>query len=300
MPRIGRHSNYDRVIHRSKVRGDRHLDGRRARRRCNGGARMSQTFEFGKNWQHFSDSRLEPARIEAATESLRALLGDRFDIRAKSVLDVGSGTGLFSIAASRLDAASVLGIDVDPLCVQVAKENTKAWADGSPAEFREVSILDDAGVESLGQFDLVYAWGSLHHTGDMWRAIRNAAARVDHGGCFVIAIYNKHFTSPFWWWIKWLYNHLPRLGQKCLVGAMIPVILLAKWLVTFRNPFRSRRGMAFLVDAVDWVGGFPYEYATPDRIVSFVEPLGFELQHTTRGATPIACNEFVFRRSARG
>ena len=41
------------------------------------------------------------------------------------VLDVGTGSGILSIAAARLGAKDVLGVDIDPMAVRVAKENVE-------------------------------------------------------------------------------------------------------------------------------------------------------------------------------
>jgi 2-polyprenyl-6-hydroxyphenyl methylase/3-demethylubiquinone-9 3-methyltransferase len=49
-------------------------------------------------------------------------------------------------------------------------------------------------------------------------------------------------------------------------------------------------------DVVDWVGGLPFEVASPESVVSFCRERGFELcTQTTQGAGH-GCNEFVFSR----
>ncbi len=75
------------------------------------------------------------------------------------------------------------------------------------------SILDVDYVRSLGQFDIVYAWGSLHHTGEMWRAIENATLPVAQKGVLWIAIYNDQGRiSRYWKRMKQLY-YSGRAGQ---------------------------------------------------------------------------------------
>ena len=73
-------------------------------------------FEFGKNWKAFSETALSAETIQEAERSLRTLL-DCDALRGQTFLDIGSGSGLFSIAAARLGATPVTGVDVDPLCV---------------------------------------------------------------------------------------------------------------------------------------------------------------------------------------
>lgn len=41
------------------------------------------------------------------------------------VLDIGTGSGILSIAASKLGASEVLGVDIDPMSVYIANENKK-------------------------------------------------------------------------------------------------------------------------------------------------------------------------------
>jgi SAM-dependent methyltransferase len=151
-------------------------------------------------------------------------------------------------------------------------------------------------MEALGQFDLVYAWGSLHHTGSMWQAIRNVSRHVAPGGTIVLAIYNKHITSPAWTAIKWLYNQLPSVGQRLMAIVFAGIIYIAKSLVTRRNPLDKERGMDFWYDVIDWIGGYPYEYATRQEIESFMSAEGFTSTRFIAAQVPTGCNEFVFAR----
>jgi 2-polyprenyl-6-hydroxyphenyl methylase/3-demethylubiquinone-9 3-methyltransferase len=81
-----------------------------------------------------------------------------------------------------------------------------------------------------------------------------------------------------------------------MVAAFVPIIALAKWAVTGRDPRRQQRGMDFYYDVVDWVGGYPYEYASIDELRALVEPLGFECLRWRAAEVPTGCNEFVFQR----
>ena len=95
-----------------------------------------------------------------------------------------SATGGFSRSSS---AKTVAGIDVDPVSVQVSRENAARWMPaGRTASFQHASALDDAAMKALGQFDVVYSWGVLHHTGDMRHALNNAARAVEPGSQSVV------------------------------------------------------------------------------------------------------------------
>jgi 2-polyprenyl-6-hydroxyphenyl methylase/3-demethylubiquinone-9 3-methyltransferase len=56
--------------------------------------------------------------------------------------------------------------------------------------------------------------------------------------------------------------------------------------------------MAFLPDLVDWLGGYPFEVATPEAIESFVGARGLALDTRRTCGRRSGCNEFVFRAPA--
>jgi ribosomal protein L11 methyltransferase len=66
-----------------------------------------------------------------------------------SVLDYGCGSGILGIAAARLGAGDVLGVDIDPQAVAAARNN--AARNGVDARF------DDSAARIRGEFDLVVA-----------------------------------------------------------------------------------------------------------------------------------------------
>jgi 2-polyprenyl-6-hydroxyphenyl methylase/3-demethylubiquinone-9 3-methyltransferase len=249
-------------------------------------------YEFGKQWASYS-RMLDERKLEAAKQSLQKLLGTE-TLYGKSFLDIGCGSGVFLIAASQLGAKRLVGIDVDPLAVQVSDENVRRWLDDpGNISVQNISVLDEKKMASLGAFDVVYAWGSLHHTGEMRRALEIASRSVKSGGRFIISIYNRHFSSPSWKVIKRFYNLLPPIARRLMVWAFVPVILLAKWVVTLNNPLRKGRGMTFMIDVLDWLGGYPYEYASMEEMNRLLSQLGFAVERNFPAEVPTGCNEFV-------
>ena len=256
-------------------------------------------FNFGENWASFS-RRINETRMESARQSLRTLFGEGA-LSGRSFLDIGCGSGLFSIAAAQLGARSVLGLDVDPISVATSQNNAAHWLTSPTSiSFCQLSVLDGEQMSKLGMFDIVYSWGVLHHTGNMKVALRNAAHRVAPNGMLMIAIYNKHWSSLFWKVVKWIYNRVGRSGQKILISILTPVIFLAKWLVTLRNPFKMQRGMDFMHNVVDWVGGYPYEYASISEMRTALEKIGFEMLTVFPAKVPTGCNEFVCTKRVEG
>jgi SAM-dependent methyltransferase len=263
-------------------------------------------FDFGRNWQRYLDAYLDPERIDIATRSLNELIDD--DLAGRTFVDIGAGSGLFSLCAYRAGAARVVSFDVDPGSVACCHE--LRWRSGNPKHWivLQGSVLDADFVASLAEAEVVYSWGVLHHTGDMYRAIRHGARLVKPGGLFVIAIYNRvtgcFLDSDRWQRIKRRYNHSSKATQLCM-EASFTGYWTVRQLAARRNPLRiareykKNRGMALKTDLVDWLGGYPYEYATTDEIVSFCrEELGFEVVKVL-GNPPkgIGNNQFVFHRA---
>lgn len=262
-------------------------------------------FDFGENWAEFSARALTPERALAAREAFRALVGE--DLAGRSVLDIGFGQGLGLLSAAAMGAAPVVGCDINPKCAAVLERNSSHFPEVVPATLQVVvgSILEPDTVSALrahapeaaGGYDLVHSWGVLHHTGDLRAALANAASLVRPGGRLILAIYNRHWSSPAWRGIKWYYCRSPQLLRRALVYGLYPVIWLAKLVVTRQDPRRKERGMDFFYDVVDWVGGYPYEYASRAELVALVEPHGFRCRRFVPATTPTGCNEFVFERT---
>jgi 2-polyprenyl-6-hydroxyphenyl methylase/3-demethylubiquinone-9 3-methyltransferase len=263
-----------------------------------------ERFEFGRNWARFLEI-LNEERIAEAESSLKKML-EVETLAGKTFLDIGSGSGLFSLAARRL-GAKVFSFDFDPNSVGCTRElRRRYFADDENWTIEEGSALDKDYVESLGKFDVVYSWGVLHHTGKMWQALENAAIPVKEKGRLFVAIYNDTGSQARrWLWIKQTYNRLPRFLRSPFAALTIApeeAKNLARAVFTLKpqnylrswTRYDSGRGMSRWRDIIDWVGGLPYEYAAPEEIFDFYRARGFQLTKIKCGGIGLGCNEFVF------
>jgi 2-polyprenyl-3-methyl-5-hydroxy-6-metoxy-1,4-benzoquinol methylase len=260
-------------------------------------------FAFGDNWTRFL-SVLNDDRIEQAKSSLQRMLNIE-SLAGKTFLDIGSGSGLFSLAA-RLLGASVHSFDFDPQSVACTAELKRRYSDGDTAWVVESgSVLDRGYLSRLGQFDVVYSWGVLHHTGRMWEALENVVPLVKHRGMLFIAIYNKQrFFSSYWATVKKTYNSSPMMARRILArgyflffaGGLFVVDMLRGKSPASRYRSAGKRGMSLRYDVVDWIGGWPFEVATPEEICRFSSEHGLVLTKLVTCGRNHGCNEFVFQR----
>lgn len=264
-------------------------------------------FAFGRNWRRFL-RHLDDERIAHAEACLAELIPDR-PLAGRSFLDVGSGSGLSSLAAQRLGAEPVHSFDYDADSVACTAELRRRHGDPERTwTVERGSILDADYVAALGTFDVVHAWGVLHHTGSMWRAVDLAASGVAPGGLLVLALYNDQgWRSRVWRAVKRLYV-AGWAGRALVLATFVPLFFLHGLvldLVRLRDPrrryreYRSQRGMSVFHDWIDWLGGYPFEVTRPDPVIARLESRGFRLLLLDPTAG-LGNHQFVFERPAPG
>lgn len=224
-------------------------------------------FAFGENWASYAKG-IGGTQIAEAESGLRRLLGNE-SLSGKRFLDIGCGSGLHSLAALRLGAREVLAVDLDEKSVATTREILKQHAPAARYSVERVSVFGlDPGIQ--GQFDVVYSWGVLHHTGDLDRALHVASAMVAPGGIFVFALYRKTLMCGLWKIEKRWYAHANPTTQKFARTFYLGLYRAGMWIRGQRfseyvSSYKTR-GMDFYHDVHDWLGGYPYESISPRKV----------------------------------
>ena len=264
-------------------------------------------FAFGDNWAEYARD-VSQEHVDEAIAGLVRLLGST-DLSGKRWLDIGSGSGIHSLAALKLGASEVLALDLDSMSVETTRRLLQTHAADSAYRVEAISVFD-LHPDVMGTFDIVYSWGVLHHTGDMYRAIRQAAAMVAPCGDLVIALYHETWLCPLWTAEKRWYSQASSRNQAFARSLYIAIAALRCWMKgrrfkTFLMEYRQNRGMDYVRDVHDWLGGYPYESLLPNDLEATLTPLGFTKRESfvrdwfgaKMGLFGTGCDEYVYQRN---
>ena len=267
---------------------------------------LSSHFRFGENWQSFAQG-VDETRIAKATADLATLVPAN-EMKGKSFLDVGCGSGLSMLAALRLGAAHVRGYDIDPDSVEAARSLLSHYATQGKWDVSVCSAFD-LGTNNIQKYGVVHSWGVLHHTGDMWRATEACAALVGPGGLFVLALYHKTPFCGMWRVEKRIYAHSPKSVQTAIRSIYSGLYTLRVWasgqsFKAHTARYQELRGMDWEHNAHDWLGGYPYESTLPDEVARRIAVYGLKMERVYEhcagaiGLFGTGCDEYVARRHA--
>ncbi len=255
------------------------------------------SFSFGKNWQTFVEHQLTPERVTIAKEHLTQFL-ETDDLKGRSFLDIGCGSGLSSLAAYESGAERIVSFDLDPFSVTTTRRLWESVGKPSHWTVTEGSILNAAFLAQIEKADVVYSWGVLHHTGQMWQAIANAAGLMNERGQLYLSLYVTTPQSAYWTTVKRRYNEASPLGKRMMEYWFLVSYKWIRRVLRGYNPWREmlayqqKRGMAYMTDIRDWLGGYPYEHATIEEVLKFArKELSLELVNLATGEAAI---EYLF------
>lgn len=258
-------------------------------------------YAFGRNWSEFIARRLNADTIAASAQHLAGLLKVN-SLDGATFLDVGCGSGVHSLAALRLGAERVISFDYDPDSVKITQK-VREWAGADPNwQVFEGSVLDVAFIDSLPKADIVYSWGVLHHTGDMWTAVCNAARALKPQAEFYIALYSSdNYVNPstdYWVTLKRAYNKASPMVRTLMEMQYMHWRLIEPSLDA-PDPLNAvaeygNRGMTAWTDIKDWLGGYPIEFAGFAETRDFcAREISLDLVNVLAGE---GCTEYVFAR----
>ena len=257
-----------------------------------------RSFSFGKNWSKFI-SRAEDSSYIDAFNSLKKLISHT-SISKGSFLDIGSGSGLFSMSAVKL-GFNVTSFDLDLDSVNATKlTKKKFFPNQSTWKIYKGSILDNNFLKKIlknQKFEIVYSWGVLHHTGDLQTSLKNSIQLVKKNGYLILAIYNDQgLFSNYWLIVKKMYNYN-------FIFKLLIIILHAPYFLFFipiikiflKKEF-DNRGMKIWYNYLDWIGGYPFQTSKPSDLINFVQNQNFKLVYKNLVGTKLGCNEFIFKQ----
>jgi SAM-dependent methyltransferase len=258
-------------------------------------------FGFGANWADYVKRHFSDERVEIAKRHLLDVLKLE-DLSGRTFLDIGCGSGLHSLAALRAHAQAIVSFDYDRNSVATARKLHQMAGNPAHWSIMQGSVLDEQFMATLPQPDIVYSWGVLHHTGQMWKAIENAAGRLHRNSVFYIALYSSDvFTDPpasYWLDVKRTYNRSNILKKRWMDWQYAWNNSIRADVRNRRNPlitireYKKSRGMSYWHDVRDWLGGYPMEFAGHRETEAFCRDRGLELLHVRAGE---ANTEYVFR-----
>ena len=225
------------------------------------------------------------------------------DLSGKYFLDIGCGSGLSSLAAYRLGARKIVSFDYDQKSVDATKRLRQYVGNPEQWQVMQGSILDEAFLSKIEPADIVYCWGVLHHTGEVWRGIDNTVKLMKPDGMMYIALYEYNVqinpTPEFWLEVKQKYVRGGWLTKRKLELWYIWTFMLAKdihALPKVIRDIRSRkdRGMEFFANLVDWLGGWPMEFVKLEDVKEWGLKKKLEIANLKYGE---ANTEYLFKRA---
>lgn len=195
------------------------------------------------------------------------------EVAGKKVLDAGCGTGIFSIIFAKNGAGSVTGIDISEGSLETATSLKEKFSLDT-AQFQKEDMLElPFGDES---FDIVWAWGTVHHTIDPLGAIEELIRVLKKEGSLLLAVYTKTKVTFIHEIIRKTLLRTPKKSWKAL--SKILAVFLSPVVFFFKKREKSRKGEKLEELIMDWYFVPIRHHYYPAEIKEFLEEKGLTVE----------------------
>jgi ubiquinone/menaquinone biosynthesis C-methylase UbiE len=210
--------------------------------------------------------------IEPCREHLGMFFGEG-EIENAWVLDAGCGTAVFSCVFAERGAKGVVALDLTEGSLAEAKIRAKRLGRGRVHFVRATMLCLPFRDEA---FDVVWAWGAVHHTDRPSAALSELCRTVKIGGVFFLAVYLR--TG-----LTWLHEAIrggcavlpPRLHRP---AAALLALIAAPIVVLFKKREKSRKGETLRALIHDFYFTPVRHYANPEDVTRFLRGCGFDVE----------------------
>ncbi|OQX55416.1 MAG: hypothetical protein B5M54_02575 [Candidatus Aminicenantes bacterium 4484_214] len=195
------------------------------------------------------------------------------EINDKKVLDGGCGTGIFSIIFARQGAKEVAGIDISRGSLSTAQKLKEKFA-LTNVVFQEADLLNLPFADE--SFDIVWAWGTVHHTRDPFRAMSELIRVLKPGGSILLAIYTRTKITFIHEFIRKTLIRTPKFAWQPL--SKIMAFLLWPVVALFKKREKSRKGEKLEELILDWYFVPIRHHYYPQEIKEYLKKNGLEIE----------------------
>ncbi len=207
------------------------------------------------------------------TERHWSLFYSAEEVGGRSVLDAGCGTGIFSIIFANHGAERVTGIDISEGSLGTARTLKQRFGLENVL-FQRQDMLELPFADA--SFDIVWAWGTVHHTTDPYRAIDQLIRVLKPGGSLLLAVYTRTRLTFVHEIIRNILIRTPRRTWTFLSKVM--AFFLAPVVFFFKKREKSRRGEKLEELILDWYFVPIRHYYRPEEIRRHLEGRGFDIE----------------------
>ncbi|MBN1271496.1 MAG: class I SAM-dependent methyltransferase [Candidatus Aminicenantes bacterium] len=208
------------------------------------------------------------------TEKHWELFYSEKEVKSKWVLDAGCGTGIFSIIFANKGAGQVTGIDISEGSLNTARKLSKKFGLKN-TRFEKQDML--ALPYESEFFDIVWAWGTVHHTTDPLRAVNELIRVLKKEGSLLLAVYTRTKLTFIHEIIRKTLVRTPRWSWKSL--CKILAFFLAPVVFLFKRREKSRKGETLEELIMDWYFVPIRHYYKPEEIKNHLGKKGFIIEN---------------------